>query len=389
MKNNPTQRTLVIVGAGMTGRGQVAQLAFESGWSLVFIERDAGLVGMLARAGRYTVHLVGDAARDVVIDRFEAIHTGDVERVCGAFTAADLVVTSVIAENLSEVARTAAVGLRARFECSPRPLDIICAENMSHSSTHLAELLREAAPDLAHRIGADVGFPDSMISRVVPRAADPLFIYAADYNEWTADASAFRAGIPDLGGLECVNNQDARLERKLYIHNTGHATCAFWGLLAKHQYIHEAARDEDVAAMVRGAIAQSAEAVRLEHGFPADEIAAYRDRFLPGLCSDRLPDDLLRVTRDVIRKLGPGERFFGPIALCLKHGITPEYLARTAAACLVVRVPGDAESRRLAKMLGESGPLGALRQILGHDVPRQIAPIIESEYRRLTQEKAE
>jgi len=389
MSESEPGRKLVVIGAGMTGRGQVAQLAFESGWRLVFIDRDAPLVELLKRAGAYVVHLVGEKRRDVVINRFQTVHTTDTEGVCRAFTDADLVVTSVIAGNLPDVAQTAAVGLRARFERSARPLDVICAENMPHSSTRLGQLLREAAPDVGERVGTSIGFPDSMIARVVPRAADLLSLYAENYNEWTADAKAFRAGLPDIRGLECVDNQDARLERKLYIHNTGHAATAFWGLLAGHRYIHEAARDPSVAEAIRGAIRESAEAIRLEHGFPRDEIDAYRDALLPRLQDDALPDDLYRVARNPIRKLGSSERIFGPIALCLKHGVIPRHLARTAAAALLVRIPGDVEGDRLGEMVRREGPLGALRDILGDEVPGEISSIIETEYRRLAEENPE
>ena len=375
--------TLVIIGAGMTGRGHVGQLAFESGWELIFIDRDADLVDRLRRAGRYTVHLVGADPRDVAVDCLSAIHTSDTDGVRQALRQADLVVTSVHPQNLPDVARNVAGGLAERFEHSAQPLDVICAENMPHSSTFLAGKLREVAPHLGARVGRDIGFPDSMVARVVPKAVDALAVYAENYSEWTTDAAAFRAGFPEIAGLECVHNQDARLERKLYIHNTGHATTAFWGLLAGHRYIHEAARDDAVAAMVGRAIGESAEAVRLEHSFEQAEIDAYRDCLLPRLKGDALPDDLHRVARSPIRKLGPSERVFGPIEQCLRHGIAPEYLARTAAAGLLVRVPGDAESERLASMTSRLGPLGALREILGHEVPDVVSSIIESQYEEL------
>ena len=372
----------------MTGRGHVAQLAAESGWNLILIECDAALVDTLRSASRYTVRLVGADPRDVVIDSFEIIHTSDIEGVRSAFARADLVVTSVRAQNLPDVAGTVAAGLQARFERSPRALDIICAENAPRSSTRLAECVCNVAPDLAGRIGREAGFPDCMIARVVPAALDPLVIYAENYNEWTADAGAFRAGLPQLDGLECVQNQQARLERKLYVHNTGHVTAAFWGLLAGYRYIHQAARDDAVAALVQGAIVESAEAVRLEHNFPHAEIAAYRDGLLPRLRSDALPDELLRVARDPIRKLGPAERIFGPIGLCLKHGLAPDCLPRTAAAGLLVRVPGDPQSEQLAQMMKESGPLGTLRQILGQEVPAAVASTIETEYEKLARDRS-
>ena len=63
---------------------------------------------------------------------------------------------------------------------------------------------------------ANAGFPDCMISRVVPcPEPDPLVIIAEDYNEWTTRGESFRGEKPAaLSALELVDNQTARLERK-------------------------------------------------------------------------------------------------------------------------------------------------------------------------------
>ena len=108
-------RRLVLFGAGMTGRGQVAQLAFEDGWSLTFVDSDAALVDLLRRAGSYTAHLLGEqGARDVEIGGYQALHTSETEAIAQAVTAADLIVTSVLEPNLAAVASTLAPAL-------PRP----------------------------------------------------------------------------------------------------------------------------------------------------------------------------------------------------------------------------------------------------------------------------
>ena len=61
-----------------------------------------------------------------------------------------------------------------------------------------------------------------------------------------------------------------RLERKLFIHNTGHATCAYWALRKGCRFVHEGARDPQIIEQVRLAIGQSGSAVAAEHGFARD-----------------------------------------------------------------------------------------------------------------------
>ena len=146
-----------------------------------------------------------------------------------------------------------------------------------------------------------------MISRVVPRPEpDPLVIVAEDYNEWTARAEAFKGAKPAaLTALELVDNQTARLERKLFIHNGGHAVCGYFGFHRGHEFIHEAVADPVVPSTSSGALDEIGEVVERKHGFSAESIDAYkRDLCRRGAIAE-MRDEILRVVRDPIRKLSP------------------------------------------------------------------------------------
>ena len=60
---------VVIFGAGMTGRGHIAELAFESGWKITFVDKKSELVKILGRAGRYTVRMISDNLVDLAVVR--------------------------------------------------------------------------------------------------------------------------------------------------------------------------------------------------------------------------------------------------------------------------------------------------------------------------------
>jgi mannitol-1-phosphate 5-dehydrogenase len=227
-----------------------------------------------------------------------------------------------------------------------------------------------------------------MIARVVPVAEDPLFILAEDYNEWTADATARVGESPPLAGLEWVPNQTARLQRKLYLHNTGHATCAYFGFLRGYEFVHEAARDPWILEQVRAAIADSGRAVAAEYGFAEEEVRAYAENLLDRLPSDALPDRLARVVREPIRKLGPDERFLGPLRLCERHGLPREGLCGGIAAVLaaaerhgVRSLPSaDQEWEQLATLMRERGPVGALQEVSGWTLDEQSARTVAEAY---------
>jgi hypothetical protein len=78
-----------------------------------------------------------------------------------------------------------------------------------------------------------------------------------------------------------------------------------------------------------------------------------------------------------MRKLGPEERFFGPIGLTRRHGREPRFLLYGVAAALASRIPGDAQSAAIERSLASEGVRGALR-LCGSVVPEPLAGAIEA-----------
>ena len=72
-------KSVVVVGAGATGRGHVAQLAVESGYRLVLLDKDEPLCRALAAAGSYTVRLVSAHTRTVTVSGFSVFHTSQLD----------------------------------------------------------------------------------------------------------------------------------------------------------------------------------------------------------------------------------------------------------------------------------------------------------------------
>jgi mannitol-1-phosphate 5-dehydrogenase len=213
------------------------------------------------------------------------------------------------------------------------------------------------------------GFPDCMISRVVPRPEpDPLVILTEDYNEWTTRHEGFKGEKPDgLDALELVDNQTARLERKLLIHNGGHAICGYTAFHRGHEFVHEALQDGVVVEHVLGALDEIGEVVRRKHGFSAESIDEYKaDLGRRGAIAE-LRDPILRVVRDPIRKLSSRERLVAPATLAGELGLPREYIVKGIVAAMKYRHPADAQSERLAGMLKEQGVRGVLESVCSLD----------------------
>ena len=84
-----------------------------------------------------------------------------------------------------------------------------------------------------------------------------------------------------------------------------------------------------------------------------------------------MEDTLVRVAKDPIRKLGPGDRLIGSARLCLEEGIFPENIARVCGAALCYDFEGDVESLKRQVMIRAQGIEKTLEQVshIKIDVP--------------------
>jgi mannitol-1-phosphate 5-dehydrogenase len=373
---------IVIFGAGATGRGHVGLLAWQAGFEIVFVDKRPDLVDALRRDGRYTVKLFGRGVQEIEVTGWRTYFYEERRAIAEEIRDAALVLTAVFDQNLADVARTIALACSAcRVAGRTRPLNCIACENMMDSSStlgrHVCGLLAgedplTPGPSPARGRGEDaewcetyVGFPDCMISRVVPRPEpDPLVIVAEDYNEWTVRAEGFKGEKPvALSALELVENQSARLERKLFIHNGGHAVCGYSGFHRGHKYIHEAVADPVVAEHVLGALDELGEVVRRKHGFSAESIAEYKQDLCRRGAVAEMRDEILRVVRDPIRKLSPRERLVAPAKLSVEYDLPRRWIVEGIVAALRYSHSDDAQSLELARRLDRDGLQAVLRDV--------------------------
>ena len=377
-------RRVMIVGAGSTGRGHVGQLAYEARWELVLVDRDSHLIQTLKDAGQYVVHLHGPrGVREVTVDRYQAYHVSEITALVEHALDIPLILTAVFSHNLHEIAPLVANIIAARKARGvASPLNIVCCENMQHSGAALKSMVMPLlSPEAAAYAGECVGFPDCMVSRVVPLAVDnPLDMIAEDYNEWTVDAAGFIGPPVPLPGMELVTNQEARLARKFFLHNGGHAVCGYWGFHRGHAYIHEAVADAVVMNHVGGAIEELAQVVSRHYGFALDEAREYGYALKARGAVAALKDLILRVVRDPLRKLSRAERLVAPAELAMQYGLSCRELAHAMAAALHYRHADDPQSIEMRTRLEAQGAEGAIPSILGLASDDPLVTLVVEEY---------
>jgi len=350
---------ILIFGAGSTGRGHLAALLFEHGYDqITFVERDPHLAAVLNQSRRYQVRLLGDDTKTITVQGFQVLDRDNEAGIYEAFLEADMVFTAVIAENLYDVSDIAAKAIAHRRKAGlTNFLNIIACENLKNASSLLKRITLEKLPVEDRQYAeAWIGFPDAMISRVVPYATQhPLYITAENYNEWVINRVGFKGQDPEFPFMKLIDNLEARLERKLWIHNGGHAAVAYAGYHKGYTYIHEAVLDHEIGRFAGRLLDEIGAAILHKHPFTLEEIEAYKMDLVHRGSIPEMQDEILRVVRDPIRKLGIQDRLLGPALYAENHGLCNASLVESVLDVLCYDNADDVESMEMQQIIHTCG----------------------------------
>jgi mannitol-1-phosphate 5-dehydrogenase len=333
----------VIYGAGNIGRGFIGQLFSESGYEVVFIDINQELVDRLNADGKYPIRILShNGSREIIINNVRAVNGNNQEKAALEIADADIMATSAGVNALPKITATIAEGLKKRWKNgNMKPLNIIICENLIDANKYLAQLIeKELNPKEKEFFRSYTGLVEASVGRMVPVMTEEMLqgnitrVCVEEYNELPVDKDGFRGPIPEIKNIFPFNPFDFFIQRKLYIHNMGHALTAYLGNLKGYTYIWEAIDDPLIRQAVIKAMQESALALSNEHEVPLDDILLHIDDLLHRFSNKLLGDTISRVGRDVKRKLSPGDRLSGTAKLCLKHGIFPTVICLGIAAAM-------------------------------------------------------
>ena len=152
------------------------------------------------------------------------------------------------------------------------------------------------------------------------------------YGFLPVDKSAFKGEIPQIKNMIPFEPFDFFIKRKLYVHNMGHAVCAYLGDLLELDYIYQAIDKDEIYIIVRNAMEESAAALSAKYEVPLGDIMKHISDLLYRFTNGALKDTCKRVGGDPGRKLSPEDRLIGSARLALSQEIVPAYIAVGAAA---------------------------------------------------------
>ncbi|MDN0086893.1 mannitol-1-phosphate 5-dehydrogenase [Yersinia nurmii] len=357
-------------GAGNIGRGFIGKLLADAGAQVTFADVNQPLLDELNRRKSYQVKVVGEQARIEEVKNVSAVHSGSSE-VVALIAEADIVTTAVGPQVLAKIAGIVAQGLVARHQAgNNQPLNIIACENMVRGTSQFKQHVLATLPeDEKTWVEEHVGFVDSAVDRIVPPSAegstDPLAVTVETFSEWIVDQTQFKGQPPQIAGMELTDNLMAFVERKLFTLNTGHAIAAYLGQLSGLQTIRDAILDAEIRQVVKGAMEESGAVLIKRYGFDPEKHAAYINKILSRFENPYLHDDVERVGRQPLRKLGAGDRLIKPLLGTLEYHLPHDNLVKGIAAAMSYRSDQDPQAQEWVELLDKIGAKAALAQVSG------------------------
>ena len=98
-------------------------------------------------------------------------------------------------------------------------------------------------------------------------------------------------------------------------------------------------------------------------GFDKEDMNAYRNKTIKRFENPRIVDNVSRICRTPIRKLGYNERFIKPIRETAELGLANDALLKACSYILTFRSEEDEQSIQLEKLISDKGVIEALKEV--------------------------
>lgn len=368
-------------GAGNIGRGFIGEVLAKNDFAITFVDVSAPLIDALNEKGQYALYLAGPTNEAQLITNVSGLNNAtEPKKVSAAFSEADLVTTAIGPKILPKIASLLASGIKERKQAGKtQPLDVIACENMIGGSQFLKQEVYRYL-DEAEQAYADqyLGFPNAAVDRIVPKQehADPLAVTVEPFKEWVVDESQLKAPALKLTEVHYAKELEPYIERKLFSVNTGHATVAYTGAALGYTTIKDAIKDPQVLQQLKAVLSETRALLLAKWDFSATELEDYHQKIIARFENPYLSDEIVRVGRTPIRKLGYNERFIRPLRETFARGLAYQALLETTALIYQFNDPSDEESQKLAHMLATEPLPTVISETTGLD-PKKDQRLIE------------
>lgn len=385
------KKSAVHFGAGNIGLGFIGDLLHESGYNIVFIDVDPGIVSQINDANGYDLFEIQNGCQRKTIDHSSALlSTGNLDQVTDAIDCAHLITTAVLANNLSKIAPVLLKGLKKRYRNCRKRINIFACENAPGNSHILKKELKKLDSEFAPHLDEVAAFADTEVDRLVLGIIKDGKKSVAIGNDYELAIDKTQMVDPDespIQGADFTDRLAKYIERKLYIINGGHAFAGFMGHVKGFKMIQKVFKDSELVKIVKEEMKESGRLIASKHGFTEKEIDDYIDFAVNRFSLPGVEDPISRVCRAPIRKLQPEERLVAPAVQCAEKGLENRRILQGIAAGFLYEWDTDAESVKLQEYISENGIEHAITHFTGIDKKSDMYNEILDNYKRLKKDE--
>lgn len=375
----------VILGAGRIGRGFVTELLTLNQVDVTFFDAVPEVVESLNTQKEYTIHVLGAPEKDLLKTDVKAYGIGDTDALAKCWAEADFIFTACGGKNMPSVGAVLAEAFEKLAAAGKvHTSNIITCENWVDPAKDLKQAILEHLPEEKKQVfEKNVGVSESVVMCTGTGAPDPSKVtnpmdtWVQDMRYLPVDKDRIKGELPTFSYIEFVPAFGDLLKQKIYTNNTSVGTVAYLGKLKGLTYVAESANDPEIEPILDGVYREINEALVKGMGINEESQLQFSKRAKAKYTDPAIIDVVTRIARDPIRKLGPEDRFIGPMKIALGVGVEPKSIALGCAAALYYENPEDEAANELAKLRAEKGIDHILTNISGLDLNGSVVKCIK------------
>ncbi|MBO1305631.1 mannitol-1-phosphate 5-dehydrogenase [Enterococcus sp. 669A] len=377
-------------GAGNIGRGFIGQVLHNNGFELCYVDTAQPVIDQLNQDHGYPIEFLEEQQSTVFIDHVRALHSlNQTDQVLPEIQTADLLTTSVGANNLVRIAPTIAKALTTRFTEKQAPINILANENIINASSLLKEhVYQELTESQRQLFDQYASFVDTAIDRqaLAKEIAGKSVAVVEPYYEWVISQSQWNpeTGV-NLQGVTFVEDMQPFIERKLYIVNAAHAAFAYLGSLFDYETVQEAMQDLTLVKIVHGFLTENKAYFQQKYQSSEAELDTFIAKTLKRHGNPMLADSVHRVGRSPIRKLNSQDRLVAPVKALAEMNLPYQNGLKVIVAAYLYKNADDEEALELQQLIEEKGPLAAFSQI--SEIEGELAVKLNPLYNKVKEDK--
>lgn len=359
-------------GAGNIGRGFIGEILSKNGFEIYFVDTNKAIIDELNTRHSYEIGIASSSPEKISVSGVFGINNGENPKdVIEAIAQADIVTTAIGPNILPYIAELVAKGIQKRKEENKQvQIDIIACENMIGGSEFLEKKVAEYLSDSDKVYLANyIGFPNAAVDRIVPgqKHEDLLYVEVEPFCEWVIDESQIKNKSFKLEGVHYASNLEPFIERKLFSVNSGHATVAYSSAYKGYKTILEGLQHKEILSALKG-VQKETRALLLAKWpqyFTEEDLISYHQMIISRFANPKIIDEVTRVARTPIRKLGYDERFIRPIRELNERGLSYQNHLDIVGKIFAYQDENDSQSVQLQEKLSTMDLQRLIEEVTG------------------------